>query len=58
MIKRIGKYLKRYIKNITVIKKKINLNNLAIMQGRLVDSEKIGEIQYFPKKNKKQEMAN
>jgi len=33
-----------------VIKKKLNLKNLAIMQGRLVDSEKIGEIQFFQKK--------
>jgi len=40
-----------------VIKKKLNLKNLAIMQGRLVDSEKIGEIQFFPKKNWKKEMA-
>ena len=28
-----------------------NLNSIAIMQGRLVDSEKRGSIQYFPSRN-------
>ena len=30
--------------------------NLGFMQGRLVDSEKKGRIQYFPEKNWKKEI--
>ncbi len=33
-----------------------NVNNFALMQGRLVDSEKKNEIQFFPKKNWKKEL--
>ena len=36
--------------------KSFNLDNFALMQGRLVDSEKKNEIQFFPKKNWKKEL--
>jgi sugar phosphate isomerase/epimerase len=38
-------------------KKNFSLSNFALMQGRLVDSEKKNEIQFFPKKNWKKELG-
>ena len=37
-------------------KKNFSPSNFALMQGRLVDSEKKNEIQFFPKKNWKKEL--
>jgi len=39
------------------INKNFNLSNFALMQGRLVDSEKKNEIQFFPEKNWKKELV-
>ena len=49
MIQTIGKQLKLFLKNMKN-NENFNVNNFALMQGRLVDSEKKNEIQFFPKK--------
>ena len=46
----IGKYPKLFIKNFIMQDLKFKEKNIAIMQGRLVNSEKKGEIQFFLKK--------
>ena len=47
----IGKSQNQYTKNFTMSDLKFNEKKIAIMQGRLVNSEKKGEIQFFPKNN-------
>ena len=52
----IGKYPKLFIKNFIMQDLKFKEKNIAIMQGILVNSEKKGEIQFFPKKQWKKEL--
>lgn len=52
----IGKYLKLFIKNFIMQDLRFNEKKIAIMQGRLVNSEKKGEIQFFPKNQWKKEL--
>jgi len=52
----IGKYLKLFIKNFIMRDLRFNEKKISIMQGRLVNSEKKGEIQFFPKNQWKKEL--
>ena len=56
MIFMIGKFLNWYTKNFIMPNLKFDKKKIAIMQGRLVDSEKKGEIQFFPNKQWKKEL--